>query len=129
MSSAPDPLFSPATVDTLLARWRALPCCDDGAPDTDSAEVVARARTLFALTLGPYAPLMGPTHHALYRRLLSLRDAESFRRHFFDAFDLLVRTRGAAVAVLKLQELHQLLRPCTHDGETAASAAGRMNRG
>lgn len=122
MSSATDPLFSPSTVDSLLARWATLPPADSDAPVLGSEDVAARARTLFALTLGPYAPLMSPAHHAVYRRLLSLRDAESLRHHFFDAFDLLVRTRGAALAVLKLQELHQLLRPCTAQDEASAPA-------
>lgn len=92
----------------LLARWQKTPRTES-APSVP-AEAVERARSLIVQTVGHYVDYLDPADQALYTELVSSPDARSIRERFFGCFDLLVRTRGAALAVLRLHELYRLLR-------------------
>jgi hypothetical protein len=93
----------------LLARWQKTPRTEN-APAGVPAEALERARSLIVQTVGHYVDYLDPADQALYTELVSSPDARSIRERFFGCFDLLVRTRGAALAVLRLHELHRLLR-------------------
>ena len=105
----PQPLFTPSMLDALLARWKSLPHHDSPFHDSP-VDRMSLARSILRATVEHHLPRMSPDDQALYARLLAAREAQAWRNHFFDCFDLMVRTCGASVAVLRLHELHRLLR-------------------
>lgn len=106
---SPEFLFTPPMLDALLARWRSLPGHSSDHSQTSAAQRVTQARAILSLTVESQLPHMSPADQALYARLLAAREAQAWRTHFFDCFDLMARTRGAAIAVLRLHDLYRLL--------------------
>lgn len=107
---SPEPVFTPSMLDALLARWKALPGNDTVSRAADPADRMNQARSILRTAVESQFENMSPGDQALYARLLAAREAKAWRTHLFDCFDLMARASGAAIAVLKLQELHQLLR-------------------
>jgi hypothetical protein len=99
-----------AMLDALLSRWRAAPERDRPVHDGE-AEHMRLAHGLLADTLVRYLPWLDAHDAALYERLQQARNADELSELFLRCFDLMVRVRGAAVAVLRAQELFRLLRP------------------
>ena len=95
-------------LDMLLARWQQAPRTE--APGGGQAEALERARKILAQTVGHCVPHLSPADQELYRALIDSPDPRALRERFFACFDLLVRTRGTALAVLRLHELYRLLR-------------------
>lgn len=114
---SPDPVFTPPMLDALLARWKSLPSPDSGHTNASAAQRMNQARAILSLTVESQLPHMSPGDQALYARLLAAREAQAWRTHFFDCFDLMARTRGAAIAVLRLHDLYRLL----SDGKPASA--------
>lgn len=108
--ASPPPLFTPSMLDTLLARWKSIPHPEASDPQPSPADRTGHARAIFRQTLERHLPHMTPADQALYARLVAAREVQAWRTHFFDCFDLMARTRGAAIAVLRLHDLHNLLR-------------------
>ena len=79
-------------------------------PD-DRATHMHEARHTLQATMGAYLPWMQPPDAALYIDLLRAPDADALSGQFFRCFDLMVRTRGTAIAVLRMHELYRLLQP------------------
>lgn len=114
MSDTAAPLAGASGTDamlaTLLARWCARL---DPATDAPDAQVpyLQQARRKVQQTLGGYLRWMSESDLSLYRRLMTAHDADEWSAQFFLCFDLMVRTRGAAIAVLRMHELFRLLQP------------------
>lgn len=119
-----EPLFTPSMLDTLLARWSSLPDHHARIDHTSPAHRVCQARDILRLTIEDMLPSLSPGDQALYARLLAAREAHAWRTHFFDCFDLMARTRGAAIAVLRLHALYSLLRD-TEPASTHTAATER----
>lgn len=100
--------FTASMLDTLLMRWQEAPWLPNVAPQIP-ADPLAHARELISQTVGSHAERMSAHDRAAYARLLSLGDADELREAFFTCFDLMVRTRGPAIAMVRLRELHRLL--------------------
>ncbi len=104
-----EPEFTASMLDMLMVRWQSVPC-----PETPSrpspADAMERARGIIVQTVGHYVDYLEPTDQALYDRLTTLAKPESLRELLFQCFDLMVRTRGPAVAVLRAHEIHRLVR-------------------
>ncbi len=99
-----------AAFDALMSRWSALHDAHTSAGD-HGVEHMRLARHLLDGTLSGYLPWMVPEDLALYQQLQQARDADELGALFFRCFDLMVRTRGMAVAVLRVHELFRLLQP------------------
>jgi hypothetical protein len=125
-SDSPEPLFTPSMLDALLARWSSLPGHDAsvGSEHSSPAQRMNQARDILRATLDDLLPCLSPGDQALYARLLAARELHAWRTHFFDCFDLMARTRGAAIAVLRLHALYSLLRD-TEPVSTRSSAVER----
>lgn len=123
----PQPLFTPLMLDTLLARWKSLPG-HDSPSHASPVDRMSQARSILRATVEQHLPRMSPDDQALYARLLAAREAQAWRNHFFDCFDLMARTRGAAVAVLRLHELHRLLREGEPVGRNRAAGERSLAR-
>jgi hypothetical protein len=95
-------------LDMLLTRWQQAPRAE--APDACQAEALEHAQKLIVQTVGHCLPHLDPDDQALYQAIVTSPDARHMRERFFACFDLLVRTRGTALAVLRLHELYRLLR-------------------
>ena len=108
-ASLAEPPSTSAMLSTLLARRQTAPRSEEP-QGTAPGEALERARSLIVQAVGPYVDHLGAADQALYADLVGSPDARSLREHFFGCFDLLVRTRGATLAVLRLHELHRLLR-------------------
>lgn len=103
---------SPSTssmLDMLISRWQVSPSGETLFCDPP-AGAMERARSIVAQTVGHYVNYLEPSDQALYNSLISAPDAPSLRALFFQCFDLMVRTRGTALAVLRLHELYRLVR-------------------
>lgn len=100
--------FTSSMLDTLLTRWHDAPWLPNIAPQAP-ADPMAQARELIALTLGPCADRLDAQDRSLYARLLAASDRHELRSAFFTCFDLMVRTRGPAIAMVRLRELHRLV--------------------
>lgn len=104
-----DSPVTPSVLDTLMARWSALP---DNAQDPHGpvdAERIAQARGVLMKTMERYQPYLSADDRALYGRLLCTRNPQDWQRQFFECFDLVARTRGITIAVLRLHELYGVL--------------------
>lgn len=119
-----DALVTPSMLDGLMARWK----CQSPAnvvrmPARDSTRA---AQAILSNAIGRYVEFLTPSDRTLYAALLSAHEPRELRALFFESFDLLVRTRGPAVAVLRIREIHELLRwGRESDGESpAGSLAG-----
>ncbi len=123
----PPPLFTPSMLDALLARWKSLPHQDSPCP-ASPVDRMSLARSILRTTVEHHLPRMSPDDQALYARLLAAREAHAWRNHFFECFDLMARTAGAAVAVLRLHELHRLLREGEHVGRDRAAGERGLAR-
>lgn len=104
------PRFTPSMLDALIKRWKAGPTPPPTKSFASASHRMAQARGILVQAIGAYLPHLAPNDQALYARLVATREIDGLRAHFFDCFDLMVRTRGAAIAVLRIQELHRLLR-------------------
>lgn len=102
-------LLSPSMLDTLLARWSTLPESDHCGRVQADVERVAQARAILMKAVGCYLTHLPSVDQVLYARLLSARSPGAWRNQFFDCFDLMTRTRGITIAVLRLHDLHRLL--------------------
>ncbi|MBX3611494.1 MAG: hypothetical protein KF871_16495 [Hydrogenophaga sp.] len=102
-----EPLLTRSMLDALLERWRSQP--SDAARTGTSTDRAACARALIAKTIGAYLAFLPPSDLRTYESLIASTSCEELRDQFYVCFDLIVRTRGAATAVLRLQELHRLL--------------------
>ena len=111
-----DPLVTPSTLDGMMARWTSEAPAGRGHPAADTTRA---AKDILCQAVGRHAEFLAPADRALYGSLMTARDAAELRALFFELFDLLVRTRGPALAVLRIRELHGLLRV-----DQAAPAAG-----
>lgn len=119
-----DALVTPSMLDGLMARWKCQSPVGGGrvaAPDSTTA-----AQAILSKAIGRYVEFLTPSDRTLYAALLSAHEPRELRALFFESFDLLVRTRGPAVAVLRIREIHELLRSGREtDAESpAASLAG-----
>lgn len=99
-----------AMFDILLTRWSAADGSEAILSD-QGAEHMRQARRLLKETLSRYLPWLDAADVALCERLLQARDADELSEQFFRCFDLMVRVRGTAVAVLRMHELFRLLQP------------------
>jgi len=99
-----------AMFSTLMSRWNTAPELQGLVPD-DRATHMHEARHTLQATMGVYLPWMQPPDAALYIDLLRAPDADALSGQFFRCFDLMVRTRGTAIAVLRMHELYRLLQP------------------
>lgn len=96
-------------LDMLMARWQMAPR-PDTAQHESPADAMERARNIVIQTVGHYVNYLEAADQALYATLISLTEAEALRELFFECFDLMVRTRGPAIAVLRVHELYRLVR-------------------
>ena len=96
-------------LDMLMARWQTAPR-PAAPPHESAADALERARGIVVQTVGHYVNYLEASDQALYATLISLTDAEALRELFFECFDLMVRTRGPAIAVLRVHELYRLVR-------------------
>jgi hypothetical protein len=94
----------------LLSRWNTGPEFT-GPGSLDATAHMKQARRTLRAALDPYLPWMLPQDVALYDSLLRSPDANALSDQFFRCFDLMVRTRGTAIAVLRMHELFRLLQP------------------
>lgn len=108
-ASLADSTTTSTMLSMLLARWQLAPRTES-AQGAVSAEALERARQLIVQTVGHYVDYLDPDDQSLYAELVASPDARGMRERFFGCFDLLVRTRGVALAVLRLHELYRLLR-------------------
>jgi len=108
-ATAAEPPSTSSMLDMLMARWRLAPRHDTAAHESPG-DPMERAHTIFVQTVGHYVNYMEPADQALYATLIATADPESLRSLFFECFDLLVRTRGPAIAVLRMHELYRLVR-------------------
>lgn len=113
-----DPLVTPSTLDGMLARWASQ---EDIRGERPAHNGLQAAHDVLRQTIGRHAHFLTRSDLALYASLMATREPFEMRARFFETFDLLVRTRGPAVAVLRIRELHALLRitqaspvPATH---------------
>lgn len=104
-----DSQMTASMLDMLMARWQMAPRPDPQPHESPSA-AMERARGIVVQTVGHYVNYLEAPDQALYATLISLTDPEALREHFFQCFDLIVRTRGPAIAVLRMHELYRLLR-------------------
>lgn len=104
-----EPPSTASMLDMLMARWQLAPRHDTAAHESPG-DAMERARTTIVQTMGHYVNYLEPADQALYTTLISTTDPESLRDLFFECFDLMVRTRGPAIAVLRLHELYRLMR-------------------
>lgn len=95
-------------LDGLLSRWKGKPRSDLARPST--AESTRAVQGILASAIGRYEAFLSPRDQALYATLMGARHPAEIRALFFEAFDLLVRTRGAAVAVLRIRDIHDHFR-------------------
>lgn len=109
ISETPTELFTPSMLDALLARWRSLPGQTGGPMRASEADRIAQARTILRRTVESLVCNLPPADQTLFERLQAASDLHTWRTHFFDCFDLMARSRGVAVAVLRLHDLHRLL--------------------
>ena len=100
--------FTASMLDTLLTRWQEAPWLPTVAPQIP-ADPMASALELIAQTVGPFEDRLGPHDRCVYASLMALSDSDELRDAFFTCFDLMVRTRGPAIAMVRLRELHRLL--------------------
>jgi hypothetical protein len=100
---------TPPVLDTLMARWSARPDAAQGSHAPVDAERVMQARGVLVKTMARYLPYLSADDRALYGRLLGTRQPQDWQRQFFECFDLLARTRGLTIAVLRLHELYGVL--------------------
>lgn len=96
-------------LDMLMARWQLAPRHETAAHESPG-DAMERARATIEQTVGHYVSYLEPADQALYATLIATTDPESLRDLFFECFDLMVRTRGPAIAVLRLHELYRLMR-------------------
>jgi hypothetical protein len=96
-------------LDMLMARWQLAPRHETAAHESPN-DAMERARATIEQTVGHYVSYLEPADQALYATLIATTDPESLRDLFFECFDLMVRTRGPAIAVLRLHELYRLMR-------------------
>lgn len=102
---------SPSTscmLDLLIARWQVSPHAE--LFSDEPVDTMERARNTIVQTVGHYVDYLEPSDKALYASLIAASDAPALRALFFQCFDLMVRTRGTALAVLRLHELYRLVR-------------------
>lgn len=92
----------------LLARWDTAPGLPEATPPQASGHM-HEARHVMKAAMQVYVPWMQPQDVALYDSLLQAPDADALSAQFFRCFDLMVRTRGTAIAVLRMHELYRLL--------------------
>jgi hypothetical protein len=111
---------TPSVLDTLMARWSALPDTAQGPRAPVDAERLVQARGVLVKTMQRYLPYLSADDRALYGRLLGTRHPQDWQRQFFECFDLLARTRGLTIAVLRLHELYGVLRGSDHHEALAA---------
>lgn len=103
-----EPPSTSIMLDMLLTRWQQAPRPET--PHEGPGEALELARKLIVQTMGHCQPHLDPDDQALYTALVNSTDARGLRERFFACFDLLVRRRGTALAVLRLHELYRLLR-------------------
>jgi hypothetical protein len=100
---------TPSLLDTLMARWSALPdTAQDPHAPTDP-ERILQARSVLMKTMERYLQYLSADDRVLYWRLLGTRNPQDWQRQLFDCFDLVARTRGITIAVLRLHELYGAL--------------------
>lgn len=117
-----DSLVTPSMLDGLMARWKCQsPATGRRMPPRDTTRA---AQAILSKAVGRYVEFFTPADRSLYAAVLAARDPGELRALFFESFDLLVRTRGAAVAVLRIREIHELLRS-GRESDTEATAAHR----
>lgn len=104
-----EPPSTSSMLDMLMARWQLAPRQDTAAHEAPG-DAMERARNTIVQTVGHYVTYLEPADQALYATLIATTDPESLRGLFFQCFDLMVRTRGPAIAVLRLHELYRLMR-------------------
>lgn len=95
-------------LDMLISRWQVSPRAES--LSAEPADAMERARSTIIQTVGHYVDYLEPGDQALYAQLIAASDAPTLRALFFQCFDLMVRTRGTALAVLRLHELYRLVR-------------------
>jgi hypothetical protein len=96
-------------LDALLARWKSLPGQTSDSMRASEADRIVQARTILRRTVEGLVCSLPPADQTLFERLQATGDLHTWRTHFFDCFDLMARSRGVAVAVLRLHDLHRLL--------------------
>ncbi len=111
---------TPWVLDTLMARWSALPDHRPVLVETVDVEPVAQARGVLMKTMERYLQYLSAEDLALYWRLLGTHHAKDWHEQLFDCFDLVCRTRGITIAVLRLHDLYRLLQ-ARHPAEGPAS--------
>lgn len=110
MSEAAHCTDNQAMLSLLLTRWSQGPKA--AAPAVaDGHQPVGQARYKLEQALADYLPWMDAPDKALYDRLMRARHVDELGALFFRCFDLMVRTRGTAIAVLRMHELYRLLQP------------------
>jgi hypothetical protein len=104
-----EPPSTSSMLDMLMARWQLAPR-HDMATHECPGDAMERARATIVQTVGHYVNYLESADQDLYATLIGATDPESLRGLFFECFDLMVRTRGPAIAVLRLHELYRLMR-------------------
>ncbi|MBL0919747.1 MAG: hypothetical protein IBJ14_13680 [Hydrogenophaga sp.] len=114
MSTALAATSTDALLSALLTRWDIAHARDATASVgeiDDALGPMERVRLVLERTLSDYAPYFDASDSSLYRRLLDTRDVETLSALFFRCFDLMVRSRGLAIAVLRQHEIYRVLQP------------------
>jgi hypothetical protein len=94
---------------SLLARWQASPALP-GVALRGEIDCLQEAHAELLRELGPFAPWLTKDEAGALRYLLQVNEADEFRASYGRCFDLMVRCRGIARAVLTMHKLHGLLR-------------------
>jgi hypothetical protein len=109
-AATPGSPVTPSVLDTLMARWSAPPDAAQAPPMAlVDPERIVQARSVLVQTLERYTQYLSADDRALYGRLLGTRSPQDWQRQFFECFDLVARTRGIAIAVLRMHELYGVL--------------------
>lgn len=112
---------TPGVLDTLMARWSAPPDQREGVIETVDIERVLQARGILMKTMERYLQYLSAEDLDLYWRLLGTRHPADWQEQLFDCFDLVCRTRGITIAVLRLRDLHRLLHGPRPDERNASA--------
>ncbi len=106
-SAGEDSFMNAVRFGMLCEHWR-----HQEAPGSSCAlqsEALQRSIECMSKTLEPYYTCLSVSDRQLYAEWKAARRKEDIRALLFDCFQLMCRTRGPAVAILRIQEIARLI--------------------
>lgn len=98
-----DSVMNAARFGMLCDHWRNQE--NPGGASARASEAVQRSIECARKTLEPYITCFSASDRRLYEQWMAARNKEDIKSLLFDCFQLMCRTRGPAVAIVRIQEI------------------------